>query len=66
MFFFLLVCGDGECSNKRESCITCPKDCCGLIFPVEATAGIVLFCIIIPIIIITAIIGVRITVTLGG
>ena len=42
-------CGDGVCSNDiGESCDTCPTDCCPFTFPPGATAGIVIFCVLIP------------------
>lgn len=53
----LLECGDGLCIGG-ETCETCAKDCCGLQFPVEATAGIAIFCVLPPVIVIIATLGV--------
>lgn len=55
----LLVCGDGICSAEiDETCDTCATDCCGIVFPAGATAGIVCVGVLIPIIVVAAILGV--------
>lgn len=58
--FLFAVCGDGICSAEiGETCQVCAADCCGISFPLGATAGIVVFCLLIPTIVVVAIMGVR-------
>ena len=53
------VCGDGVCSaDIGENCDTCPTDCCPFTFPLGATVGIVLFCVLIPVVIVLVAAGV--------
>ena len=53
------VCGDGLCTTEiGETCDSCATDCCGISFPTGATAGIVVFCLLVPTIVVVAILGV--------
>lgn len=48
-WLLLIVCGDRQCSAEiGEDCDSCPTDCCGLQFPVSATASIVVLIVVIP------------------
>lgn len=59
-FCSLTVCGDGVCTAETgETCSSCATDCC-ITFPVGATAGIVVFSLLVPASIVLSILGVRI------
>ena len=53
------MCGDDICSAEiGETCESCATDCCGIIFPAGATAGIVAFGVLVPSIVIMVLFGV--------